>query len=75
MKHRPIGVGVQGLADVFAILRLPWTSKEARNLNREIFENMYFELFVILHQLYIYWGGLYIFYIQTVIQLLIFLNL
>ena len=42
MKHRPIGVGVQGLADVFAILRLPWTSKEARNLNREIFENMYF---------------------------------
>ena len=42
MKHRPIGIGIQGLADVFAILRIAWTSKDARNLNREIFENMYF---------------------------------
>jgi ribonucleoside-diphosphate reductase alpha chain len=42
MKHRPIGIGVQGLADVFAIMRLPWTSEEASKLNREIFENMYF---------------------------------
>ncbi len=42
MKHRPIGIGIQGLADVFAILRLPWTSKEAADLNREIFENIYF---------------------------------
>lgn len=42
MKHRPIGIGIQGLADVFAILRLPWTSKEAAQLNREIFENIYF---------------------------------
>lgn len=42
MKHRPIGIGVQGLADVFAIMRLPWTSEEASRLNREIFENMYF---------------------------------
>ena len=42
IKHRPIGLGVQGLADVFAILRLPWTSKEAADLNREIFENIYF---------------------------------
>ena len=42
MKHRPIGIGIQGLADVFAILRLPWTSKEAAELNREIFENIYF---------------------------------
>jgi ribonucleoside-diphosphate reductase alpha chain len=42
MKHRPIGIGIQGLADVFAILRLPWTSKEAAHLNREIFENIYF---------------------------------
>jgi ribonucleoside-diphosphate reductase alpha chain len=41
-RHRPIGIGVQGLADVFAILRLPWQSEEARKLNREIFENMYF---------------------------------
>jgi ribonucleoside-diphosphate reductase alpha chain len=42
MKHRPIGIGIQGLADVFAILRLPWTSEGARKLNREIFENMYY---------------------------------
>jgi ribonucleoside-diphosphate reductase alpha chain len=42
MKHRPIGIGVQGLADVFAKLKLPWTSEEARTLNREIFENMYY---------------------------------
>ena len=40
--HRPIGIGLQGLADVFAILRLPWSSKEATNLNKEIFENIYY---------------------------------
>jgi ribonucleoside-diphosphate reductase alpha subunit len=42
MNHRPIGIGVQGLADVFAKLKMPWTSEEARKLNREIFENIYF---------------------------------
>jgi len=42
MKHRPIGIGIQGLADVFAMMRMPWTSEEASKLNREIFENMYF---------------------------------
>jgi ribonucleoside-diphosphate reductase alpha subunit len=42
LRHRPIGIGVQGLADVFAILRLPWGSEEAASLNREIFENIYF---------------------------------
>ena len=42
MKHRPIGIGIQGLADVFAKLRLPWTSSQAKDLNREIFENIYF---------------------------------
>ena len=41
-RHRPIGIGVQGLADVFAMMRMPWTSKEAEVLNREIFENIYF---------------------------------
>jgi ribonucleoside-diphosphate reductase alpha chain len=41
-RHRPIGIGVQGLADVFAILRLPWTSEGASKLNREIFENIYY---------------------------------
>ena len=42
MRHRPIGIGVQGLADVFAMMRLPWTSEAAAKLNREIFENMYY---------------------------------
>ena len=41
-RHRPIGIGIQGLADVFAMLRIPWTSSEALKLNREIFENIYF---------------------------------
>jgi ribonucleoside-diphosphate reductase alpha chain len=41
-KHRPVGLGVQGLADVFAKMRLPWSSPEAERLNREIFENIYF---------------------------------
>ena len=41
-RHRPIGIGVQGLADVFAMLRIPWTSPEASKLNREIFENIYY---------------------------------
>jgi ribonucleotide reductase alpha subunit len=42
LRHRPIGIGVQGLADVFAKLRLPWTSPAATKLNREIFENIYY---------------------------------
>ena len=41
-KHRPIGIGIQGLADVFAVLRLPWQSDKASKLNREIFENIYY---------------------------------
>jgi len=41
-RHRPIGIGVQGLADVFAILRIPWNSEKAAKLNREIFENIYY---------------------------------
>ena len=42
MRHRPIGLGVQGLADVFALLKLPWESSEAADLNQEIFEHIYF---------------------------------
>jgi len=42
MRHRPIGIGVQGLADVFIQLGMPFTSPEARKLNKEIFETMYF---------------------------------
>jgi ribonucleoside-diphosphate reductase alpha chain len=41
-RHRPIGIGIQGLADVFAMLRIPWTSPDASKLNREIFENIYY---------------------------------
>jgi len=42
MRHRPIGIGVQGLADVFMLLRLPFDSNEAQILNKEIFEAIYF---------------------------------
>lgn len=41
-KHRPIGWGVQGLADVFAILKLPFDSDEAKQLNKDIFEVLYY---------------------------------
>jgi len=41
-RHRPIGLGVQGLADVFARLRLPWESPEATRLNQLIFEHIYY---------------------------------
>lgn len=40
--HRPIGIGIQGLADVFAMLRIPWTSPQAAELNRDIAEHMYY---------------------------------
>ncbi|MDC6383752.1 ribonucleoside-diphosphate reductase subunit alpha [Flagellimonas taeanensis] len=42
MRHRPIGLGVQGLADAFIMLRMPFTSDEAKKLNQEIFETLYF---------------------------------
>ena len=42
MRHRPIGIGVQGLADAFIQMRFPFDSPEARKLNREIFETIYF---------------------------------
>lgn len=41
-KHRAIGVGVQGLADVFLLLGYSWDSEEARELNKEIFETIYY---------------------------------
>ena len=41
LRHRPIGVGVQGLADTFALLRMPFESPEAKQLNRDIFETIY----------------------------------
>lgn len=42
LKHRPIGLGVQGLADVFAMLNLAWESEEAADLNKRIFAHMYY---------------------------------
>lgn len=42
MRHRPVGLGVQGLADAFIMLRLPFASDEAKKLNQEIFETIYF---------------------------------
>jgi len=42
MRHRPIGLGVQGLADTFIMLRMPFTSDDAKKLNQEIFETLYF---------------------------------
>ena len=42
MRHRPIGLGVQGLADAFIMLRLPFTSDEAKQLNQDIFETLYY---------------------------------
>jgi len=42
LRHRPIGIGVQGLADAFILLRLPFDSDEARQLNKDIFETIYY---------------------------------
>ena len=41
-RHRPVGLGVQGLADTFIKLRMPFTSDAAKKLNQEIFETLYF---------------------------------
>ncbi len=42
LRHRPIGLGVQGLADTFILMRMPFTSPEAKQLNKDIFETIYF---------------------------------
>eukprot|EP01062_Namystynia_karyoxenos_P054315 TRINITY_DN445_c0_g1_i3.p1 TRINITY_DN445_c0_g1~~TRINITY_DN445_c0_g1_i3.p1 ORF type:complete len:820 (+),score=334.06 TRINITY_DN445_c0_g1_i3:94-2460(+) len=42
MKHRPIGIGIQGLADLFILMRLPFACPEAQRLNTEIFETIYY---------------------------------
>ena len=51
MRHRPIGIGVQGLANVFALMRYPFESDEARKLNKEIFETMYYGAMLASHKL------------------------
>jgi len=42
MRHRPIGIGVQGLADAFILMRFPFDSEEAKALNKEVFETIYY---------------------------------
>lgn len=42
MRHRPIGIGIQGMADLFALMGLPFTSEEAQKMNSDIFETIYF---------------------------------
>lgn len=42
MRHRPVGLGVQGLADVFAMMRIQWESEKAAELNQRIFEHIYY---------------------------------
>ncbi|UKT64375.1 ribonucleoside-diphosphate reductase subunit alpha [Pedobacter mucosus] len=42
MRHRPVGLGVQGLADAFILMRLPFESDEAKRLNKDIFETIYY---------------------------------
>ncbi|HEY8959410.1 ribonucleoside-diphosphate reductase subunit alpha [Chitinophaga sp.] len=42
LRHRPVGLGVQGLADAFILMRYPFESDEAKKLNSEIFETIYF---------------------------------
>ncbi len=42
VRHRPIGLGVQGLADAFILMRFPFESEDARKLNREVFETIYY---------------------------------
>ena len=50
-RHRPIGIGQQGLADVFALMRYPFGSPEARELNRNIAETIYFAAVTASHEL------------------------
>ncbi len=42
MRHRPVGLGIQGLADVFALMRVPWESDKAAEINQRIFEHIYY---------------------------------
>lgn len=42
LRHRPIGIGIQGLADAFICMRFPFDSEEAQKLNQQIFETIYY---------------------------------
>ena len=47
-QHRPIGIGVQGLADTFCILKLAFESEKAKHLNKQIFETIYYGKFCLI---------------------------
>ena len=55
-RHRPIGIGVQGLADVFALMKMPFDSQEALELNKQIFETIYYYACVASHKLAVVHG-------------------
>eukprot|EP01083_Nonionella_stella_P280981 956070_1 len=57
MRHRPIGIGVQGLADVFMLLRMPFDSNEAKDLNKKIFESIYYGALLSSNELAIKYGS------------------
>jgi ribonucleoside-diphosphate reductase alpha chain len=57
MKHRPIGIGVQGLADVYAKLGIPFDSDRAKDINKKIFETMYFAAMTASKDLAIKYGA------------------
>ena len=50
-KHRPLGLGVQGLSDVYAKLQYPFESNEAKELNKQIFETLYYGAMIASHQI------------------------
>ncbi len=56
LKHRPIGIGVQGLADVFMILKIPYNSEKARTINKNIFECIYYNSLYMSNKLSIKFG-------------------
>ncbi|MCO4753597.1 MAG: ribonucleoside-diphosphate reductase subunit alpha [Bacteriovoracaceae bacterium] len=51
LKNRPIGIGVQGLADTFAELQVPFDSEQAKRLNKDIFETIYFAALTASHEM------------------------
>jgi ribonucleotide reductase alpha subunit len=51
MRHRPIGIGIQGLADTFALMDIPFHSEEAREVNKKIFESIYYGALVASNEL------------------------
>ena len=57
MRHRPIGLGIQGLADVFALMGLAWETPEAAALNQEIFEHIYYAALTASNELAIQEGA------------------